>query len=378
MSKRNVWLGTSALVAAAMVGTPVLAGQVGSKDAMSVTLGGEFRFQVGLVDQDASAGQGRGYQVHVDESEIKIGASNTADNGIKYGVSIELNAGTDAAAADEAWAFLDTDWGRIEMGDQDDATDRMYVESDDILVGRAGPDGDAGDYFSFGTGGGIAATGNAATGDNTKLIYFTPRFAGLQLGASLTPDTGVTASGGAGPLVDTDNDGDFENVFGLAANYERSFDELSIVLSLTGEFGDGESASGAATVGDVETISVGGIVTYGAFGFGAGYVDLAEQGIANAAIATGTDAGSYYTVGGSYKSGDWGVSLNWFESSKDNAAGIADTDVQIISLDAAYAVAPGWELAAALHVIEADNINATAVPVNNDGTVFLISNQFDF
>jgi hypothetical protein len=41
-------------------------------------------------------------------------------------------------------------------------------------------------------------------------------------------------------------------------------------------------------------------------------------------------------------------------------------------------VAPGWELAAALHLIEAENINATAVPVNNDGTVFLISNQFNF
>ncbi|MBT5569848.1 MAG: hypothetical protein HOJ90_01395, partial [Alphaproteobacteria bacterium] len=50
----------------------------------------------------------------------------------------------------------------------------------------------------------------------------------------------------------------------------------------------------------------------------------------------------------------------------------------ILSFDASYSVAPGWDLAAALHLIEADNINATAAAVNNDGTVFLISNQFTF
>lgn len=213
MNKKNIWL--SALVGAAMIATPALAGQVGSKATLSVTLGGEFRFQIGLVDQDVSATAGRGYQFKVDQSEIKIGAEATADNGLKYGINIELNAGgADATSADEAWAFIDNaDWGRVEMGDQDDATDRIFVESDDILVGRAGPDGDVADFIAFGTGGGISATGNTITGDATKLIYLTPRIAGFQFGGSLTPDTGV-ASGGAA-VADSDSDGDFENVFGI-------------------------------------------------------------------------------------------------------------------------------------------------------------------
>ncbi len=270
MNKKTLWLSTSALVGAAMITTPVLAGQVGSRDALSVTLGGEFRFQVGLVDQDVSAAAGRGYQFKVDESEIHIGAEATADNGLKYGVNIELNAGAgDATSADEAWAFIDSaDWGRIEMGDQDDATDRMFVESDDILVGRKGPDGDVADYIAFGTGGGIAATGNTVTGDATKLIYFTPRFAGFQLGGSLTPDTGEVAGGAA--TADADNDGDFENVFGIGANYEGKFDDVSFVLSLTGEFGDSETATGAGTEGDVETIAAGAIINFAGFGLGVG------------------------------------------------------------------------------------------------------------
>jgi len=220
MNRKNLWLSTSALVGAAMIATPSLAGQVGSKDSMSLTLEGEFLFQVGIVDQDVSAAAGRGYQFKVDESEIVVGAEATADNGIKYGVSIELNAGAgDVAAADAAWAFIESDaLGRIEMGDQDDATDQLFVESDDILVGRAGPDGDVADYIAFGSGGGISATGNASTGGATKLIYLSPRIGGFQLGGSLTPDGGETSGGAA--TADADNDGDYENVIGLGVNYE--------------------------------------------------------------------------------------------------------------------------------------------------------------
>ena len=119
-------------------------------------------------------------------------------------------------------------------------------------------------------------------------------------------------------------------------------------------------------------------MNFAGFGLGVGYVDLAEQGQTTAAMAAGADSGSYYTIGGSYKTGPWGVSLNWFESSKSNTTGISDTDIQIISLDVAYAVAPGWEINVSANLAEVDNMNATAVPVNNDGSVLIISNQFDF
>ena len=377
MTKKSLFSATSALVAAAFLGTPAMAGEVGSKDAMSVTLGGEFRYIVGFSDQNVSAGFGRGYRLHGDESEIVVEVSNTADNGILYGVVIELNAGGgDVTAGDEAYAYIDSPvWGRLEMGDKGDATDSMFAESDDILVGRAGPDGDATEFVTVGTAG-IGATGNTITGEATKVVYFTPRLGGFQAGASLTPDSGVRA--GAGGLTNPDNDGDFENVIGLAANWEGKFDDAMIVLSLTGEFGEAETPAGADNLGEVETSSVGGTLTFDGFGFGAGYVDFGEQSLTQAAQAAGADAGSYWTVGGSYNSGPWGVSLNWFESTKSNTTGISDTDVTLISLDAAYTVAPGWDLAAALHVLSADNINATAAPVNNDGTVFLISNQFTF
>ena len=70
MKMKTLLLGTSALATALVIGTAAQAGIVGSKDAMSVTLGGEFRFYAGVADQDVSAGRGRGYSLNVDESEV--------------------------------------------------------------------------------------------------------------------------------------------------------------------------------------------------------------------------------------------------------------------------------------------------------------------
>ena len=60
MTKKNFLLGTSALATAVLIGSAAQAGTVGSKDALSVTLGGELRFYMGMADQDVSAGRGRG------------------------------------------------------------------------------------------------------------------------------------------------------------------------------------------------------------------------------------------------------------------------------------------------------------------------------
>jgi len=373
---KKLLLGSTALAGLLVAISPASAGTVGSGDNMTVTLGGEYRFNIALLDQDVSAGFGRGFAFKGDEAEVKISASNTADNGIKYGVTMELQALTDDTEnADEVFAFVDGDFGRIEMGDQDDVTDRMHLEGDSVLVGRAGPDGDVADFFQFGSGGAIDATGNDETSDATKISYFSPRFAGFQVGVSHTPDDG---SNGAS-FGETDNDGNYEKVWGLGANFAEDFGDLSVGISATYEVGDSEDSSGAETEGDLETISVGGTLEYGGFAFGIGYVDFAEKGQSQSNIALGEDSGRYWNAGIAYRSGPWGVSASYFASEKSQPLGSGgDTTVDIISLDGEYKVAPGWTTAGSVNFVEADNINATAVPVNNDGTVVIFNNTFKF
>src|SRR3546814_12924463 len=64
----------------------------------------------------------------------------------------------------------------------------------------------------------------ATTSDATKINYFTPRFAGFQLGASLTPDTGSNGLS----ATEKDNAGDFENVVDLGANYSGDLGNVEI------------------------------------------------------------------------------------------------------------------------------------------------------
>ena len=295
---KQILLGGTALMGVAAMTMPAHAGSVGSKDAMSVTLGGELRFNFGFVDQDVSAGRGRGYGFSVDESEIKIGAKNTADNGITYGVGIELNAAaSDGSAADEAYAFLDSDWGRLEMGDNDDASDRMALHAYNVLVGRAGADGDPADYIQFG-GSTISGPGFDSTSDDTKVTYFSPRFGGFQVGASLTPDSGVTS--GTGGLLDTDNDGDFENGRSASAptGKARSASSGSSV-GVVGEFGDSETASGADTEGEIESIGVGANVTYLRASASVRSMPTWPKRacVPGTTAHAGRDAGSYYDLG---------------------------------------------------------------------------------
>ena len=387
---KKTLLASTALVGAALLAAPANAGTVGSKDAMSVSLMGTLWFSVSMYDEDVSAGNGRGYRFGVNESEIHVKAQNTADNGITYGVMVELSAGAaDGTAADEAWAFLDSDsWGRLELGDQDDATNRMRFGSQNAHKGLGGPVGGLGSNLTLFNGFGGEGMGaradwdNNTTSDDTKATYFTPRFSGFQLGASLTPDTGIVS--GTGGLLDTDNDGDYENVVSLGANYVGNFDEVGVGLSIVGQFGDDETATGAEGE-DLSIWGVGGKVNFAGFSLGAHYSDFGETAITVANALAGADAGSAWSVGVGYQAGPWGVSAWYTDHEKDNAntspAGALNTELTRIGFGAGYTVAPGWLLRADLEFMSHDNISngtGTGTVTDNDARGFMLTNMFIF
>jgi hypothetical protein len=338
---KSYWLGTTILAGAVTAASPVAATPVAVGDDLAVKLSGFARFNMAVADQDARAGFGRGYSAKVDGAAIQLDASATADNGLHYGLRLDVLANTDTNAnanADEVFAFLNTAWGRIELGDQDDAAVRMHVEADNVMVGRVGFSGDVAETFQFGSGGALTNPILTQTGDATKIIYFTPRIEGLQFGASFTPDSGANGTS----FAERDNDGGFENVVSLAANYTAKLDGLTLLVSLAGEFGDDEAANGAETPGDLETLAVGGTAKFQGFAIGAGYVDLANRGLNQADIDADADGGAHWSAAASYRKGPWGVSLGYFSSTKSQAIGRGgDTSVDIVSLDGFLQRRPG-------------------------------------
>jgi len=387
---KKTLLATTALVGASLLAAPANAGTVGSKDAMNVTLSGVFWFSAYMKEEDVSAANGRGYGFTVSESEVHVGASATADNGIKYGVTIELNGGAaDGAAADEAYAFMSSDsWGRIELGDQDDATNRMQLGAWNATKGAGGPFGGLGDLNTVFNGNGTDTLQSRAdwqvitTTDATKATYFSPRFSGFQIGASWTPDSGETSGGAA--TADSDADGDFENVLGLSANYVGKFDNVGVGLSVGWETGSDEAAGGAETE-DLDIWGIGGKVDVAGFTIGAHYRDYGDTFLTAAQTAAGADSGNQWSFGVGYQAGPWGVSAWYLQGEKDNTntspAGAGETEIQRYGLGAGYAVAPGWQLRAELTFNNVDNATTAAGvggTTDNDGKGFLLVNRFFF
>lgn len=107
--------------------------------------------------------------------------------------------------------------------------------------------------------------------DATKLSYYTPRIAGLQLGASYAPDSnsnGVTAN--------TARDVDLiriKNIFSFGANYSQDFDNLGVAFSTTAERGEIKNSKSSFGVerADLFSYDMAATVTYFGFSFGASY-----------------------------------------------------------------------------------------------------------
>ena len=84
----------------------------------------------------------------VDESELQLNVSGTADNGLNYGFKIEINANTsDGTVADEVRLQLSGGWGTLQMGDEDGAEDIMNYGGENLMGATGGFDGDQDDVL---------------------------------------------------------------------------------------------------------------------------------------------------------------------------------------------------------------------------------------
>lgn len=360
--------GTSAIVGSVLFAGSALAGPVSASDSFELSLGGNIRYSFVHDSEDQTLSRGRGYRFYADEVEVWVKGSKRGDNGLLYGFEIELNGSTtDGTASDESWMFVDANWGRVELGDQDDATGRMAVTGGNAMVGRLGFDEDVAENFFFGAA--IGAPGTTVTDDATKVAYFTPRFAGFQLGASFTPDSGQT-----GFTRDPDNDGDFESVIGAGVNYVGEFGAVGVTLSAVGEWGSGEVAApaGGARAEDREAYALGALVSFSGFAVGAGWADFGRSGVVTTTTA---DAGEWWNVGAGYRTGPWGFSVGYYESKINQGNGFT-AKANILSFDVEYTVATGWLVMADLSFVNARDIDA--VGANNDGHVFILSSDFIF
>lgn len=359
-------LGTTALIGAA-----TLFASAAHAEGPAVTLGGFIDFQAGYVDQDLDASGtvgGRDLKFQND-TEIHVKVDGKADNGLGYGAVVELEADATADAdgeglnADKTYLFLESNFGRAELGTTAAPTHTMKVDASTFAHGTGGVDGDFYDFVA-GTAGFLVAPDltlntTGASEDATKIVYYTPRAGGFQFGVSYTPDSGN--SGTASGFTTDTNAGQAENVFDLGLNYTGQYDQVGIAASATGSFGSAESAAQE----DLAAYAFGLNLNYLGFTLGGSYGDLQDSLTAKAANA---DA-DFWNVGLGYETGPFGASVSYFDSS------VGTNDFTNVIVGADYKLAPGLVPYVEVNFFDLD---AAGTAFDNEGTAVLAGTQLTF
>lgn len=376
---KKILLGTSGLVGAALLASAA------SAETPKVTLGGFSDFQAGFVDEDdEAAGSARTFSFRND-NEISVHVDGKTDGGLGYGAVIDLEADinddvdSQGSNAARTFTYLESGWGRVEMGGNKSAAATMRVDASSVAVATGGingawnyfasaPAGDA-DFISMSklqTEHGLtSAYGNESTYNATKLTYYTPSWSGLQAGLSYTPGVDAAGTGrgrGQSPAI---NSSDFADVWDLGVSYNHTFDN-TWKLGLAGTYEMGTSDN--VTNGDVEGWNAGAVLGFGGFSLAGSYGDWSDAGYAT------TTEGDYWTAGLGYEAGPVGLSATYIDSTLEDAAG--DNEFQNLVFGADYKLAPGLTPYAEVSLFEADGAGGAAT--DNEGTVVILGTQIAF
>ena len=383
---KKVLLGTSALVAAGLIAGPAMA-------QLELEVSAEFYWEIGFKDDDVDDDDNFDMQ---NEGEMQFTFTGTADNGLRYGFQFDLDdiATDDGVEVDETFLFVQGNFGRIELGDNDGAHGnlRFFIPT----VGIGGIDGGYGDYL--GVGQTLQSDNAIDTADSTKVLYQTTGIdlGGFVFGVSYAPDVASEENEfgvDLGNDVDVDRDspgGDtFENGIEVGARWAGSFGDFDVGVG--GGYTHGSSNDG--TVEDINAFTIGTEVGFGGFTFGAQFAYEGEGGSGfRVDDLLGTSAGFEHdnfwrvTGGATYETGPWGFGINAFWAQVDDITvpgdpDSGDADEFGIGGSVAYQLVPGFEIAADLVYFEVDADLAgvgTATDIENDGVVGILRTSVEF
>lgn len=371
---KKTLLGTTALVSAGLVAGPALA-----SDPLTVTVGGTVTTGIYYIDADDLG------PVQYNESAVKLVARNidinaegTLDNGMVAGVMATLSLGDDwnthfannDAAFRELFAYLEGGFGRFEMGGTDGAAFKMHYTSPWFVPGNGV---DSPNILNLPS---TVATGRHSTfslmaADANKVTYFTPRFAGFQLGLSYTPDVSYNGPNpnGLGALPGGTL-GRIDNVVEVALNYAGSFG--SVDLGADGFYVTGDANVPLGTSSDPEEMGGGLNIGIAGFTLGGAYYKSEDLAVTSIPVISGANfEDEVWTVGLSYATGPWTVGVAYLEDEVSTPGASVDTTT--------WQTGGGYNLGSGVDIgldLQMTNVDAGAVDYDAQSAGLVLSVSF--
>ncbi|WP_414638369.1 porin [Azospirillum sp.] len=347
-------------------------GAANAQAKFEVKVGGDAYFEGGYVDQDLDSGL-RSVEFR-NRFRLNIVPSAKADNGLEYGGRIRIRAAGNSrnTDADRAYIFVQGSFGQVRMGVSNTFNDETVVSRPidylpfglyDQALNYVGPNG------TGGTGGGLAAINRAGGGSivwpslapdvATKIVYFSPRFAGFQFGASYTPngnssntdsDRFERAAIGTGTLTPY-----FQDELEIGVNYNNTFGGVTVKGSAGYMWGEAtESTTSANNFKNLNAWMAGLQVGYAGFAVGGSYTDFGKSGQRQAAGLFNENA-RVWQLGAQYTTGPIVVGAGWmYGQDQGSATTIGKRKVNVYEIGASYTVAPGLAVQAQYDYVKTD------------------------
>jgi predicted porin len=387
---KKVLLGSTALVALGLL--PAVAQ---AADKIQLGLSGYFNAYLvgGRVDDGVGEIGAPGTREHGigRESEIHFRGQTTLDNGIKVGVRVELEGETSGDQIDNSYIYFDGGFGRVEVGSIWGPGLIMFYGSPGHVIsghGRFASQVQAPVPFGY-----TAVGYNVIDNVNDKISYYSPRFAGFQLGVAYTPDDKAAVGAdetGAGFNPDV-NTGSVSEVVVVGVNYVNKFGGVDVALY--GSYGEGDVESTTATAAavsgiDPQTWAIGAQIGYMGFKVGANYTDYEDN--FGTGTVTGANTDRYeFEIGATYSTGPWTIGATYWHLEQDGLVTTTNSDAEgdYYSLGVRYAIGPGVTLIGGVQHYQTDaSTNAAGVNVatgatgaaDGDATVFLLGTALSF
>jgi hypothetical protein len=359
-------LATTAMVAAGIFASQ---GALAEAGPIQIKVGGFHEQWVGFIAQDADtdiAGNPEQYATDLDiqaDTEIHFTGSTTLDNGLTFGVNVQLESETSGDQIDESYLFMRGSFGELLLGSENGAAYAMHYGADNDM-GYSLEDGDTGYYWFTG---GTSATLHSSRmvtidNDSNKIRWISPRFEGFQIGLGYAPEGRQDTDGRVPNESANGNGGAYEQIFSGAVNYRQDFDGVNVGVSASGIYvGDSNDVNkvsvGGTDFGEDEVwgVALGLRVSSGGFTGTLGYnhqngqqplfTNTPREVAYQAPIVESIDV---IAAGLSYEDGPMGVSLTgayaWTEGG--NSGNVeADRDIKqlVLQLGAKYVLGPGVE-----------------------------------
>jgi len=354
---KKILYGTTALLAVGAIASTAVAA-----DKIKLGLGGYWRGMAQFGDNDRDDNVDQGFRDHGfgQESEIYFSGSTKLDNGVKFGVAVQLEGEQTGDQIDNTWIYSSGSFGRIEYGE-------TWGPGLLMQYGAVGEMNHTGDFASFNPFNGVNGLALNSYGGGAgvrslpseKLAYYTPRMSGVQIGVAYIPEQKNASSNGA---RDNGSDGSLgSEMIDVGVNYSGKMGGASVAAHVGYWTSETEPAAvGGVAAADVDGHSFGAQIGMSGFKVGAKYTTHSDIG------GTGQDR-TNVRVGATYSMGAWGMGATFQRATQDVTGQTNEDETSYVSVGLSYTMGPGISFGGGIVSVEQqDATNAAASEADNN------------